>query len=237
MLVSRSARCCPRSCSRTRRAQLQVQRRKLRRRKFGEILTSVLSSYVVLLGVRAPLHERLRDFAILFVRARSGHIGRRYDDAENRRAIPEALERVSLMWSVSDEALLAGLASGESDAAVAFIRRFQRRVYGLAMTILSDPAAAEDVAQETFARAWRHAGSYDPRRGPVATWLLTIARNLAIDALRLRRADPVDPTALVSLQGISAEAGPEERAVVGDDAHRLHDALRALPEDQRRALV
>jgi len=142
-----------------------------------------------------------------------------------------------MMWSVSDEALLAGLASGESDAAVAFIRRFQRRVYGLAMTILNDSAAAEDVAQETLARAWRHAGAYDPRRGPVATWLLTIARNLAIDALRLRRADPVDPTALVSLQGISAEAGPEERAVVGDDAHRLHDALRALPEDQRRALV
>jgi RNA polymerase sigma-70 factor (ECF subfamily) len=141
------------------------------------------------------------------------------------------------MWSVSDEALLAGLASGESDAAVAFIRRFQRRVYGLAMTILTDSAAAEDVAQETFARAWRHAAAYDPRRGPVATWLLTIARNLAIDSLRLRRADPVDPGSLVSLQGVSPEAGPEERAVTGDDAHRLHAALRELPEDQRRALV
>ena len=49
------------------------------------------------------------------------------------------------MWSVSDEALLAGLASGEPDAAVAFIRRFQRRIFGLAMTILGDTAAAEDV--------------------------------------------------------------------------------------------
>ena len=51
--------------------------------------------------------------------------------------------------------MLAGLASGESDAAVAFIRRYQRRVYGLAMTILSDSSAAEDVAQETFARGVR----------------------------------------------------------------------------------
>jgi RNA polymerase sigma-70 factor (ECF subfamily) len=141
------------------------------------------------------------------------------------------------MWSVSDEALLAGLASGESDAAVAFIRRFQRRVYGLAMTVLNDSAAAEDVAQETFARAWRHAGAYDPRRGPVATWLLTIARNLAIDTLRLRRADPVEPDMLVSMQGMSPEAGPEERALKGVDAQRLRHALLELPLDQRRALV
>src|SRR5260221_346311 len=83
-------------------------------------------------------------------------------------------------------AFLPGLAPGEWAGAVASIRRFQRRVYGLAMTILSDSAAAEDVAQETFARAWRHAGAYDPRRARVATWLLTIARNLAIDSLRMR---------------------------------------------------
>ena len=141
------------------------------------------------------------------------------------------------MWSVSDEALLAGLASGEPDAAVAFVRRFQRRVFGLAVTILSDPAAAEDVAQEAFARAWRHAGAFDPRRGPVATWLLAITRNLAIDALRLRRADPVDPETFVALQAPAKDRGPEDQAVSGDEAHRLHAALTLLPEEQRRALV
>jgi RNA polymerase sigma-70 factor (ECF subfamily) len=141
------------------------------------------------------------------------------------------------MWSVSDEALLAGLASGEPDAAVAFVRRFQRRVYGLAMTILTDAAAAEDVAQEAFARAWRHAGAFDPRRGPVATWLLAITRNLAIDTLRLRRADPVDPETFVMLQAPAKDRGPEELAVAGDDARRLHAALMQLPQEQRRALV
>src|SRR5262249_51521378 len=135
--------------------------------------------------LRIPAARRLSAGAILFVLPEM-------DNMAAGEAIPRPGLRVSLMWSVSDEALLAGLASGESDAAVAFIRRFQRRVYGLAMTILIDSAAAEDAAQETFARAWRHAGAYDPRRGPVATWLLTIARNLAIDSLRLRRADPVD---------------------------------------------
>jgi RNA polymerase sigma-70 factor (ECF subfamily) len=141
------------------------------------------------------------------------------------------------MWSVSDEALLAGLASGEPDAAVAFVRRYQRRVFGLALSILGDPTAAEDVGQETFARAWRHAGAYDPRRGPVSTWLLTIARNLAIDALRLRRADPVDPVSMIALQGPARDKGPEERALDSVDTARLRAAMRTLPSDQRRALL
>src|SRR5204863_9056387 len=72
--------------------------------------------------------------------------------------------------TVSDEALLAGLATGDRDAAAGFVRRFQSRVYGLAVTILGDPKAAEDVAQETFVRAWRHASSYDARRSAVASW-------------------------------------------------------------------
>ena len=95
--------------------------------------------------------------------------------------------------ALSDEALLAGLAAGDADAATAFIRRFQARVYGLVVTIVRDEGVAEDVAQEMFVRAWKHARTYDPRRGRVATWLLTIARNLAIDVIRVKSAQPLDP--------------------------------------------
>src|SRR5262245_31335211 len=95
--------------------------------------------------------------------------------------------------ALSDEALLAGLAAGETSAAAAFVRRYQARVYGLVITIVRDPGIAEDVSQEAFVRAWRSAGTYDARRGRVATWLLTIARNAAIDATRVRRPEPVDP--------------------------------------------
>ena len=98
----------------------------------------------------------------------------------------------------SDEALLAGLASGDADEAAAFVRRFQRRVYGLALTILRDADLADDVAQETFVRAWRHAAGYDPRRGQVAAWLLTIARNVAIDRAGTRRIPPADPDVIAS---------------------------------------
>ncbi len=139
--------------------------------------------------------------------------------------------------SLSDEALLAGLGMGEADTGAAFVRRFQRRVYGLAVSIVSDPGLAEDVAQEALARAWRHAQAYDPRRGSVATWLLTITRNLAIDALRLRRAQPADPETLVALDLPSLAGDPGDIAASQDDAGRVRAAVRHLPHDQRRALV
>ena len=139
--------------------------------------------------------------------------------------------------TVSDETLLAGFASGDREAAAGFVRRFQTRVYGLAVTILGDPKAAEDVAQETFVRAWRHASSYDARRGAVSSWLLTIARNLAVDRARLRRAMPVDPDLVVSQlerePGAARSGDPTQIA----ERDRLRELLLELPEPQRRALV
>lgn len=59
------------------------------------------------------------------------------------------------MWSLSDDSLLAGMASGDDEAAAAFVRRFQSKVYGLALGIVRSPTLAEDVAQEAFVKAWR----------------------------------------------------------------------------------
>ena len=131
------------------------------------------------------------------------------------------------MWSVSDDALVAGLAAGDSDAASAFVRRFQRRVFGLARTIVPDDRAAEDVAQEAFLRAWRHAAAYDPRRGSVVGWLLTITRNLAIDAVRVRRPVELRPAVLMGFDRESTEREPHDMAQLGDDTARLRAALAA----------
>jgi RNA polymerase sigma-70 factor (ECF subfamily) len=141
------------------------------------------------------------------------------------------------VWTVADDALIAGMADGDADATVAFVRRFQRRVFGLALTIVGDAAQADDVAQEAFTRAWRHAAAFDPRRGSVASWLLTITRNLAIDALRMRRATPTDPEVLVGMGLVDLTSGPGEAAVTGDEVDALKVALRSLPVDQRRAVV
>ena len=141
------------------------------------------------------------------------------------------------MWTVSDETLVAGLAAGDRDAASAFVQRFERRVFGLARTIVSDDRAAEDIAQEAFLKAWRHAATYDPRRGSVVGWLLTITRNLSIDAVRVRRPANFDPLVLVGLDRESTERSPHDLAQLGDDTARLRAALARLPEEQCRAIV
>jgi RNA polymerase sigma factor (sigma-70 family) len=139
--------------------------------------------------------------------------------------------------SSSDEALLAGFATGDREAAAAFVRRFQRRAYGLARTIVRDSGTAEDVAQEAFVRAWRYAASYDARRGTVLTWLLTIVRNVAVDRLRLRQAEPLDPDLLASkLQLHDSRAAGDEHAAVAE-RDRLRRALGELPAEQSRALL
>ena len=66
-----------------------------------------------------------------------------------------------------DETLLAGLGAGDAELSLAFVRRFQRVVFGVAVTVVGDPAVAEDVAQQAFEQAWRHAQVYDSRRGTV----------------------------------------------------------------------
>lgn len=135
-----------------------------------------------------------------------------------------------------DDALLAGLGSGDAETALAFVRRFQHIVFGVAVTVVGDTRLAEDVAQQAFERAWRHAGVYDARRGSVRTWLTTITRNLAIDAIRPNRPSLIEPNELVAMLGVTND-DPEQRALAGESSAELHGAIAALPPEQARAIV
>jgi len=137
---------------------------------------------------------------------------------------------------LSDEALLAGLTFGDAEAGRLFVERFESRVFGLALTVLRDAVLAEDIAQEAFLRAWRHGATYDPRRGTVAAWMARITRNLAIDALRLRRAEVMEPDALAALSPPS-DLSVEDAAVTSDTVAAVRQAMRSLPEEQSRALM
>jgi len=141
------------------------------------------------------------------------------------------------VWAVSDESLLAGLASGDPEAAAAFVRRFQSRVYGLAYTIVGNAQAAEEIAQEALLRAWRHGEAYDRRRGRVETWLLSITRNLAIDHLRMRRGDPIDPEDIAAKQALFMRPAVDPAGAMGDEVRVLREGLAALPAEQRRAVL
>ena len=159
-------------------------------------------------------------------------------------SVPSVVEGVSSPYhaELADDALVAGLAVEDADAATAFVRRFQPKVFGLALAVTRDPTLADDVAQEAFLRAWRSATTYDGLRGSVSAWLMTITRNAAIDAVRARRLVPADNDALDRL--LQATLGhPGSRDATGESATTSVEAgralarLRGLPAEQARAVV
>jgi RNA polymerase sigma factor (sigma-70 family) len=154
--------------------------------------------------------------------------------------VPYDVRRIGApVEELSDEALLTGFGAGDPELATAFVRRFQSKVFGVAVRVVGDARAAEDVAQTAFERAWRHARTYDPRRGSVSAWLCIIARNLAIDTVRVRPAVPVDPVALVCqlAEDGRGEVRPDQAAVDREVADELRDALRRLAPEHARAVV
>jgi RNA polymerase sigma-70 factor, ECF subfamily len=138
-----------------------------------------------------------------------------------------------------DTADVSRAAAGDEAALAALYDRHSRAVYSLALRVLADQADAEDVLQDVFAQAWRQAGRYDSRRGPVAAWLLNMARTRAIDRLRARRARPDSHTA--ASDGAHVELSipavdPGDALAAARDAARVRAALEELPVLQRLAI-
>lgn len=152
-------------------------------------------------------------------------------------SVTKGVRGLSLTSRAVDAALLESLATGDEEAAVTFVRRYQSAVYGLALAITRDPGMAEDVSQEAFTRAWRAAATYDIRRGAVSTWLLTITRNVAIDAIRSRRPITVGDDLLDELLLGTLVDDTEEAMVTRLESDRIASRLRTLPPEQARAVV
>ena len=115
-------------------------------------------------------------------------------------------------------------------------------ILGLAFRILQDEDEAEDVVGDVFVQVWRHIDQHDGGRGPLVPWILSIARNRSLDALRRRRRWWRKSAHLEQAQemdgGGSAPAASHEAAVPGWPVHReVHAALAALSEEQRRVVM
>jgi RNA polymerase sigma-70 factor (ECF subfamily) len=115
-------------------------------------------------------------------------------------------------------------------------------ILGLALHILHDEDEAEDVVGDVFVQVWRHIDQHDAGRGPIVPWILSIARNRSLDALRRRRrwwrkSAHLEQAQVMEVGG-SAPAASHEAAVPGWPVHReVHAALAALSEEQRRVVV
>jgi RNA polymerase sigma-70 factor (ECF subfamily) len=137
-----------------------------------------------------------------------------------------------------DDALLAAMAAGDRTAADVFVRRHAPSVIGVAFHVLGDRALAEDIAQEAFLRACQAAATYDARRGGVRSWLLAISRNAAIDAARVRRPTPTDPSLVSRMLDEDAETeAPEDGSIAAAEAMEVRRALLKLPPEQCQALL
>jgi RNA polymerase sigma factor (sigma-70 family) len=136
----------------------------------------------------------------------------------------------------NDAALMRSFAARDQGAAEVLYERFSSRIYGLGIVMLGSPPAAQDLVQDTFVKLWRNAERYDVTRGKLETWVLLVARSLAIDSLRRRvlEARSLEATGVPSEADPSA--GPEELAGTGDLADRARRAMKRLSGEQRAAL-
>jgi RNA polymerase sigma-70 factor, ECF subfamily len=136
----------------------------------------------------------------------------------------------------SDAALMRAFASRDERAADTLYERFSSRIYGLGIVMLGGDAAAQDLVQDTFVKLWRNADRYDTSRGKLETWVLLVARSLAIDSLRRRVLEARSLEATGKPREDDPSAGPEELAETGDLADRARRAMQRLSPEQRAAL-
>lgn len=134
-----------------------------------------------------------------------------------------------------------GAGLGDEDAVHAAYLQHGPEIYRFVLRSLGDPGAAEDVTQETFLKAWRHAERYDPTLASLRVWLFGIARNAVIDHVRAARVRPWQ-SALAGDEAVQA-AVHDAGGPAGDPSERLvgqwvvEEALLRLSEQHRVAIV
>jgi len=136
------------------------------------------------------------------------------------------------MPKTQDEAaLIERICSGDETAMADMYDRYSGIVYGVALRVLGNTTAAEDVLQEIFLQLWRNPQAFDANRGRLPAWLAVIARNRAIDHLRKR--PPEDDIADLPIStGVNLESEAAQRLAVD----KIRGVLSRLPQEQRRAL-
>jgi len=134
-----------------------------------------------------------------------------------------------------DRHLAERLREGDPEALRDAYSRFGRVTFGFLVKSLGDRGAAEDVQQQVYTQIWQRAESYDPNRGSLLSWLMTIARSRAIDHRRRRVPEPLDPD-VAATQLDSRAAAEDERIDRLAEQWRIRELLDRLPEAEAEVL-
>jgi RNA polymerase sigma-70 factor, ECF subfamily len=133
----------------------------------------------------------------------------------------------------SDEILMLRVARADHAACQRLVERHLPRIHAFAYRTLGDRSAAEDIAQEVFARVWTHARTWQPGRARLTTWLHRVALNLCLDHRARKREEGLEGVPEPCDPGADAAAQLQERALRAQVAA----ALRSLPESQQAAIT
>ncbi len=132
------------------------------------------------------------------------------------------------------EQLIARTALSDRKAFAALYDATSAKLFGITLRVLNDRSSAEDALQEAYVKIWSHAGRFVPGPQSPMTWLITIARNTAIDRLRAGRL--VQSSSELDLTLTSQAPGPEKEAIAASDTARLLACFDELPEDRAEAV-
>lgn len=138
---------------------------------------------------------------------------------------------------MSEADLLTRIAAGDETALAALYDRMSNAAYGLALRVLGNADAAEDVVQDAFLRIWRRADRYEAGRGAARAWVLRVVRNVAIDRLRTMDARMrAETRSQTETALVAVPEAPDETASRSERSRTLREALADLPAEQRRAI-
>jgi RNA polymerase sigma-70 factor (ECF subfamily) len=149
------------------------------------------------------------------LQGRFRRVSRLVDDEAGTRAVAQAVTRAK---------------QGDREALRYLYVHYADHVYGYVLSIVRDEYEAEDVTQHLFAKLMTALPKYEPREVPFSAWILRVARNVAVDHMRQRRAVPCEEVRELDVREDDDETS-RHRAL------GLRDALASLPEDQRQVVV
>jgi RNA polymerase sigma-70 factor (ECF subfamily) len=161
-------------------------------------------------------------------------------DIKGRRRRATESQRISDYATTADERLVAALEMRDERAIETLYDRYGDYVYSVCLRMVGDVQLAEDLSQEVFLRLWRRPDLYDVSRGRFITWLLSVARNRAIDERRSRgrRFRHESPPSESTEEVLEAAPSSESRdvAIVSEERVVVQKALATLPPEQRLAI-
>jgi RNA polymerase sigma-70 factor, ECF subfamily len=140
------------------------------------------------------------------------------------------------LGDANDAALVRAVAAGDRPALADLYDRHAGSVYGMAVSILRDTSLAQDVTQEVFVRLWMRARTFDSRRGTALAWLVSVARNLAIDELRRQRRRVEGADRLARDAELLARDDPDALLEWRWDSIRVREAVAELSAVQRQTV-